>query len=91
MIEVIPSCKNCIVRRKGYTNQCKICGEQKINFVMKVNAKKQFDNLEKFMIDRPINVSINHIKKLFGISKSEAIEYYWKWRKEFMIHGDWSR
>lgn len=91
MLKPIPTCKNCTVRRKGYPIQCRECGEHKINFVMKVNAKKQFNNLEKFLIDRPIDVSIIHIKKLFGLTNKQATEYYWKWRKDFMKNGNWSK
>ena len=41
------------------------------------------------MRDRPVGVSIHHIKKLFGITKSEAEKYYWEWRREYMKNGQW--
>lgn len=89
MIKLYKTCYSC-----KYKRGCKeVCKECDLNYSKyELNEKThgvQVDRLEKFMRDRPVGVSVHHIKKLFGITKSEAEKYYWEWRREYMKNGQW--
>lgn len=89
MIKLYKTCYSCKYKR-GYKEVCKECD---LNYdKYELNEKThgvQVDRLEKFMRDRPVGVSVHHIEKLFGITKSEAEKYYWEWRRGYMKNGQW--
>ena len=84
MIEVIKNCSSCAVKRKHQIKRCKTCGADMKNYSMKKKTIEQLVGLEEYLIDNLPDASIVHIRRLFGITYNESVNYYKNWRKQFM-------
>lgn len=89
MIKLYKTCYSC-KHKRGNKKVCEECDLNYSNYELSEKTHgEQIARLEKFMRDRPVGVSVQHIKKLFGITKPQAEAYYWDWRREYMKNGQW--
>ena len=89
MIKPYVSCYSCKYKI-GHKQVCKECDLNHCNYELNERTHgEKVERLEKFMRDRPVDVSLHHIRKLFRITNTEAERYYWEWRRENMKNGQW--